>query len=509
MQSLRFLVFQAYDDSGVPSPKPLKPDRETAVIATHVEAPKMHSKHFLTFTTACSLAFTLSAPPAAADAQGLFRRLRERVGPLLAPPPAPAPQNLPLPARPLPSRPQGPLPAQPPNTLQRSTLDEVTSRAPTARYRSPNRGAALDRLSPTDGPGRSPAGVANSGPTIGIRGVEADPGYPAVQVVEILSTSQAQEFGLRVGDFIFAVDGVPTPSVRELGNQIAQRDPGDTVRLRVGRGGEVFDLTVPLTGSPDASPPMDRFSPAAVPSGASDESRTAAQDRTKITERKRPATELPDPSATPESETRYGIIVDAVPGQRGVTVRSIKSGSAAASAGFQTGDRIVSVDGMMVTNANAFTRLLDGGSRQANREVRVIRDNQLINLDLDAAGQSQLPSAETSNAETSNAKASTPTRANANSTPMPTAGSLSGSLGSLFGGVFGKSPNADAGSAGDTGDKATAQEPSSPAAVDDALDLNDQILPSPKAVEAENAELQSEIKRLREKLKALESRLNP
>jgi Lon-like protease len=55
---------------------------------------------------------------------------------------------------------------------------------------------------------------------------------------------------LKAGDVIVAVDGMPVRNAAGLTERMASKRPGDDVRLRVRRGGEVLDITVPTVANP-------------------------------------------------------------------------------------------------------------------------------------------------------------------------------------------------------------------------------------------------------------------
>jgi S1-C subfamily serine protease len=62
--------------------------------------------------------------------------------------------------------------------------------------------------------------------------------------------SPAQAAGLRNGDLLTAVDGVPVRDPEQLAVISVTRSPGDKVRLTYRRGGTAADATVTLAAQP-------------------------------------------------------------------------------------------------------------------------------------------------------------------------------------------------------------------------------------------------------------------
>lgn len=65
-------------------------------------------------------------------------------------------------------------------------------------------------------------------------------------VVEVIAGTPAEEAGLRLGDVIVAVDRVPIDSSHDLGDVLAQYEPGDRVTLGVWRSGQRIRVPVVL-----------------------------------------------------------------------------------------------------------------------------------------------------------------------------------------------------------------------------------------------------------------------
>ncbi|QDV45193.1 serine endoprotease [Stieleria neptunia] len=472
-----------------------------------------------------------------ARGQGLLQRLRSRIAPLiqdqLEPRDGEAANNA-LPARPLPGSGNQPAAGDPANEAAPDAAAGRTN--PRARYRSlarPGAGgvsripavtppvAAAVSPTPAIGPSgvrqagaetqpRSDAGSpatprSNSfgrsilspldfddetGPTsasagteasIGIKAIDADPGYPGVQITEFASHSRADRDGLRVGDFIFAIDGVPTPSVAALVDQVSARQPGDQVRLRIGRGGQVSDLDITLVAKPGTNP---------GPTIGATPPLTAQPPR--VAQSPRAVNPVAVPTET-VARPKIGAEVRDVPGRRGVRVLEIQPGSPADKAGLKVEDRIVAIDSKMVSDTQRLFDLLTLASTNAPVDLQLIRDNRLVNATL-SLGSDDGP-----------AVAGQATDATG-STPAPSE-SLVGGLGSVLGGMFGQTAPSSQTPSNTTDPKADqakqAAEPELlPAAKEPQQESETQTAPS-----GESDSVQAEIQRLRDQLQQLESQL--
>ncbi|MFN8921406.1 MAG: S1C family serine protease [Sphingobacteriia bacterium] len=65
-------------------------------------------------------------------------------------------------------------------------------------------------------------------------------------VVGLVPGGSAGRAGLRQGDVLVAVQGVPVASASELQEQVARYRPGDAIRLRLQRGGQLLEKTIRL-----------------------------------------------------------------------------------------------------------------------------------------------------------------------------------------------------------------------------------------------------------------------
>src|SRR5687768_14950419 len=67
-----------------------------------------------------------------------------------------------------------------------------------------------------------------------------------VALAEVEAEGPAERAGLRDGDLLEALDGQPVATVCELEQALAERRPGDEVRLAVQRDGKSMERTVRL-----------------------------------------------------------------------------------------------------------------------------------------------------------------------------------------------------------------------------------------------------------------------
>ena len=215
-------------------------------------------------------------------------------------------------------------------------------------------------------------------PSLGIEAIESRRNIPGVRVVRFFDHSRADNAGLAPGDLIIALNGLPTPDIPSVGQQLAQRQIGDTVTLRVVRGGRTIDVRVPLVGPP----------PGGGRESGADRSPTAAgQPGSPPATLGRPAADGPVGPATnarPEGRSqtvgppRLGVqVVDATVDQ-GAVVTSVTEGSTAAVLGLRQGDRIVSLNGGLVASSRGLLQRVAALGRGDRVTVQFVRDARLI-----------------------------------------------------------------------------------------------------------------------------------
>ncbi|TWU04696.1 PDZ domain-containing protein [Stieleria varia] len=495
--------------------------------------------------------------PESGHGQGLFRRLRDRLAPQILPPRAtPLPPRVPL--RTTPAAPRTTTPATGTPPLTRTAPSTAANTATPSTRSSRSLSTALPRASqinPTPGSPASPVAQASASspapnpsapntlvptkplemsnlggsilqpfddtdgsstdetlrPTIGIQAVEANPGYPGIQVVEIKEYSRADEAGLQKGDYIFAIDQVATPSLASVVEVLGKYQPGDTVRLRIGRDGEVADLDVPLVASP-------ALATLAKPPVASPDSGTQS-----------------DPLSP-----RIGADVRNIPGVRGVAVTDVQPGSPAQQAGMQVDDRIIAIDGQMIQDTAALAEILTTQQPGDSVELQFVRSGQLLSstVQLVSLAQLQQKTLDAPSDETQGAAAAGETSETAHADdhesaqPSSSKGGLLSGVGSVLGGMFGKNGNTPKPAAPDAAaSPAESPSESDPLALpaDDTMRAPEIVdafetlpIPVPEAIEPaapasqdglpetaskDDLEKQAEVERLRQELEDLKSKL--
>jgi putative serine protease PepD len=85
---------------------------------------------------------------------------------------------------------------------------------------------------------------------LGVTTADAIGGNPGAVVADVAPGSPAAAAGLATGDRIVAVDGMPVPGAAELRGLIQAHQPGETVSLRVVRGGREVTLEAKLVTQP-------------------------------------------------------------------------------------------------------------------------------------------------------------------------------------------------------------------------------------------------------------------
>jgi serine protease Do len=165
-------------------------------------------------------------------------------------------------------------------------------------------------------------------------------------VSKVLEASPADQAGLKVGDFIVAVDGEPTKSMNELRHKVAALEPGQKVRFDLYRNGRKRTVEVKI-----ATQPGDMAAVLDEPGG---EIPAAAKLGIKVE------------AMTKELAEKYGHKEAA----KGVIITEVKAGSDAAEQGIRPGMIVASVEGRDVTSPAEFRRAVE--SADARKGVRLL-----------------------------------------------------------------------------------------------------------------------------------------
>jgi membrane-associated protease RseP (regulator of RpoE activity) len=238
-----------------------------------------------------------------------------------------------------------------------------------------------------------PGGVPNR-PSLGIQVLPTESGPPGLVVVSIENHSLADAAGLRINDIIIAMDGLPTFSPAVVAEQLEKKSIGDRTRLRFIRAGKSQEIEVALV-KPRVQPSAD-WLPAPV-AGSPSPTLPAPSSRLPA-----PSPTLPAPSSTlPGSASTLpgpasiadswdlesiGIQFAESANLRGLVVKQIKPGSPAELAGMLEGDRIVSLDGRLVSSRDILLRELSGVDRDETLSLKLVRNQSLVVAELSTKG---------------------------------------------------------------------------------------------------------------------------
>ncbi|PLX72869.1 MAG: hypothetical protein C0614_13515 [Desulfuromonas sp.] len=156
-------------------------------------------------------------------------------------------------------------------------------------------------------------------------------------VNEVDLGSPAAKAGVQVADVILELDGVQIDTASEYTSLLRTYPPGSLLALKILRGTEVEQIQVQLSALPDgyALHYLDRF---------------------------------------------FGLTVD--DSQRGVEVRAVRQGSAAARIEIRPGDLIAELEGEKISTLTDLTRLLEGQIGRLPLRFLVVRANRGYLLEL-------------------------------------------------------------------------------------------------------------------------------
>lgn len=194
---------------------------------------------------------------------------------------------------------------------------------------------------------------------IGIRGIEESVALrnyftelkKGVVVDQIDVNTPAYSSDLREGDVILKVDSVPVALSRDLQREILAKKVGDTVNLEVWRAGQVMTVAVTTGEQPDRMmPAVNRQSP----------SRRAPRT---------PRAAMPFPGMTfqePPAGTRT----------RGVLIRDVVEGSAAAVSGLLPGDIVTEAGGKPIHTQADLEAVLTNADLSRGVMLFIERDGQ-------------------------------------------------------------------------------------------------------------------------------------
>lgn len=183
---------------------------------------------------------------------------------------------------------------------------------------------------------------------VGIVPKESDPYVESTEIAAVRPRSPAARAELQPGDVVRAIDAVEIRSHREIKQLLGGRDAGDTVTLRIERGGEVSDKRLTLA---DSIPPL-------VPQRIGITVREENVPTAVGPAAKTPAAEAPEQTLVPE-----------------VVVSGIVTGSAA-DGKIRIGDRIRTLNGNPVGGVASLRRQIFSTDPDEPAVLGIMRDDQ-------------------------------------------------------------------------------------------------------------------------------------
>ncbi len=93
----------------------------------------------------------------------------------------------------------------------------------------------------------------------GILGISLATTEAGPRISQVAKGSAAAKAGLRVGDRIESIDGVPMESVRQVVEMVGGHPPGTTIKLKLVRGEKELQLSAKLGKRPWRRGPLDRW----------------------------------------------------------------------------------------------------------------------------------------------------------------------------------------------------------------------------------------------------------
>ena len=190
---------------------------------------------------------------------------------------------------------------------------------------------------------------------LGVVGHHQDKG---IHLERVISETGAEEAGLKAGDVILEMDGVQLDSYKVFTDAIKAKNPGDQVKLKIERDGQLQSLSATLgesknhvmewTGkdlSSDMSFFLDKF-----------------EERFKA-----------------NSDKGFLGVHFSMEGNEGVKINKVIEESPAAKAGLKEEDVILSIDGTPTTDGQAFLEVMSATQKDQVIELELNRKGEKIN----------------------------------------------------------------------------------------------------------------------------------
>jgi serine protease Do len=149
-------------------------------------------------------------------------------------------------------------------------------------------------------------------------------------IASVEKGTPADKAGLKEQDVVLEIDGRKIVDDTDFRLRVAEHNPGDKVKLKVFRNGNVREITVTLTERPDDRPPQQ------------------------LSEKETEKLGIKVADLTTDRARRYGF-----EDEEGVIVTDVKQGSSAYRKGVREGDLITSVNREDVTSVREYDRIMD------------------------------------------------------------------------------------------------------------------------------------------------------
>ncbi|SMP65475.1 PDZ domain-containing protein [Neorhodopirellula lusitana] len=318
-----------------------------------------------------------------ASAQGLFSRLRARAESRRAAFQAP--------------------PVAQPNQLQRNQSQPnqfrgTNSQNPNSRDQNANSKDPRVLAKPLPSPSR--AGQSKNqnqanAPTLGIEVSPTQVGpYRGLGIVGFSEDSLATRSGLRPGDVIVAIEGVRTATLADVTQAQSRSQVGQQATIELYRGGRRYRAMVPFIKAASNSDPDD----ALASKDSSDKDSADKSDR-ELDQRKRGeprmAAKPPVSSTTGPTLARprasLGVEVRNATPKRGVEIATAGKDTAGTIGGFRPLDRIVSVEGRLISDTDDLIRELSLSQPGDRVQFGVVRNASMLELDVEMGGPGGKP----------------------------------------------------------------------------------------------------------------------
>jgi membrane-associated protease RseP (regulator of RpoE activity) len=202
-------------------------------------------------------------------------------------------------------------------------------------------------------------------------------GEYGVTVKDVEEGSPAAKAGVAKDDVIVEFAGEKVRSVAQLGRLVRETPPGRTVTLLVSRAGQPRTLSVKLEARAEGTfempgmPPMPRLPNIEIP------------EFDFVWQARGVRLGISGDELTPQLAEYFGVKQG-----KGVLVREVVVGSAAAKAGLKAGDVIVAVDGKEVASVGKLRRALAGDTEEKRKvTLTIVRDKreQTLAVELEPA----------------------------------------------------------------------------------------------------------------------------